>query len=185
MNDWMLSSWHWFSAVAVVAAAVHLDSQTRLVHTLTGSHLAAGNAIHPLRTGTEAFTEMLHAIDGAAHTIGLSTYIFDNDAAGKRFIAALGRAAARGVEVRVLIDDIGARYSWPWTVLGPLSRVGVQAVRFLPQFYPWYFAYANLRCHRKIQSRDCPKAFSRSFRTVDTSGGRPVLRRRIALPPRR
>ena len=78
---------------------------------MTGAALLGGNAVRPLTTGTEAYAEMLRAIDGAAHTVGLSTYIFDNDAAGARFVEALGRAAARGVEVRVLIDDIGARYS--------------------------------------------------------------------------
>ena len=135
---------------AIPLAAAHLTPHVRLVRALTGAPLLGGNVVRPLRTGTEAYAEMLRAIDGAAHTVALSTYIFDNDAAGKRFIDALGRAAGRGVAVRVLIDDIGVRYSWPWTVVGPLRRVGVQVARFLPQFYPWYFAYANLRSHRKI-----------------------------------
>ena len=137
-------------ADALPPAAAHLAPHARLVGTLTGAPLLGGNAVRPLPTGTEAYAEMLRAIDGAVHTVGLSTYIFDNDAAGARFVEALGRAAARGVAVRVLIDDIGARYSWPWTVVGPLRRAGVQVARFLPQFYPWYFAYANLRSHRKI-----------------------------------
>ncbi len=131
-------------------AAAHLAPHARLVRTLTGAPLLGGNAVRPLHTGTDAYAEMLRAIDGAAHTVGLSTYIFDNDAAGRRFVDALGRAAARGVAVRVLVDDIGARYSWPRTVAGPLRRAGVQVARFLPQLYPWYFAYANLRNHRKI-----------------------------------
>jgi cardiolipin synthase len=130
--------------------AAYLAPHARLVGHLTGAPLLGGNAVRPLTTGTEAYAEMLRAIDGAAHTVGLSTYIFDNDAAGARFVEALGRAAARGVAVRVLIDDIGARYSWPRTVVGPLRRAGVQVARFLPQYYPWYFAYANLRSHRKI-----------------------------------
>lgn len=130
--------------------AGYLAPQTQLIGTLTGLPLLGGNAIRPLRTGTEAYTEMLAAIDGAIGSIGMSTYIFDNDAAGKRFIDALGRAVARGVEVRVLIDDIGVRYSLPWTVVGPLRRVGVQVARFMPQLFPWYFTYANLRNHRKL-----------------------------------
>lgn len=135
---------------ALPPAAAHLAPLALLGGGLTGEPLRAGNAVRPLATGTEAYAEMLAAIDAAEHTVGLSTYIFDNDRAGRRFVDALARAAARGVEVRVLIDGIGAYYSWPWTVVRPLRRAGVKTARFLPQLLPWYFAYSNLRSHRKI-----------------------------------
>jgi cardiolipin synthase len=131
-------------------AAAKLVPLVRLVGNLTGKPLLHGNAIQPLHSGTEAYAEMIAAIDGAAYTVGLSTYIFDNDAAGKRFVEALSRAVARGVAVKVLIDDVGARYSWPRTVIGSLRHGGVKVARFLPQLLPWYFTYANLRNHRKI-----------------------------------
>ena len=41
------------------------------------------------------------------------TYIFDNDAAGQRFVEALADAHAARREVRVLIDDVGTRYTFP------------------------------------------------------------------------
>ena len=135
---------------AIPPSAAHLAPQARLVQALTGDRLLAGNAVLPLDSGTSAYAAMLGAIDAADHSVGLSTYIFNDDAAGKRFIDALGRASARGVEVRVLIDDIGARYSWPWTAVGPLRKAGVRVARFLPQLLPWHFHYANLRNHRKI-----------------------------------
>ncbi len=128
----------------------HLTPLITLVTRLTGKELLTRNMICPLETGSEAYAQMLDAIDSAKHSIGLSTYIFDNDEVGKRFIDSLGRAAKRGVEVAVLIDDIGARYSWPWTVVGPLRQDGVKVVRFLPQPLAWVYAYANLRNHRKI-----------------------------------
>jgi len=128
----------------------HLAPQVQLVGALTGLTLLGGNTIRPLHTGAEAYAEMLGAIDGAISSIGMSTYLFDNDTVGKRFIDALGRAVARGVAVRVLLDDIGVRYSLPWTVVRPLRRAGVEVTRFLPQLLPWYFTYANLRNHRKL-----------------------------------
>ncbi len=128
----------------------HSAPHIQLVGALTGLTLLGGNAIRPLRTGAEAYAEMLGAIDGAIGSIGMSTYLFDNDAVGKRFIDALGRAVARGVAVRVLLDDIGVRYSLPWTVVRPLRQAGVEVARFLPQLLPWYFTYANLRNHRKL-----------------------------------
>jgi cardiolipin synthase len=51
--------------------------------------------------------------------------------------------------VRVLVDDIGLNYSFP-TVQRPLEHGGVTVGRFLPRLVPGYFAYANLRNHRKI-----------------------------------
>ena len=135
---------------AIPSEAANLASQARLVRALTGAPLLGGNAIRPLHDGAFAYSEMLAAVDGAEHSVGLSTYIFNDDSAGKRFIDALGRAAARGVAVRVMIDDIGTRYSWPGSAIGPLRRAGVQVALFLPQLLPWHFHYANLRNHRKI-----------------------------------
>jgi cardiolipin synthase len=131
-------------------AARHLAPLDRLVHTLTDVALLPGNAVRPLYGGAHAYGEMLAAIDTANRTIGLSTYIFDRGSVGQRFVDALGRAAHRGVDVRILIDDAGARYSWPRTVVRPLRAAGVKVARFLPQLWPWHFAYANLRCHRKL-----------------------------------
>jgi cardiolipin synthase len=51
--------------------------------------------------------------------------------------------------VRVLIDDIGAHYSWP-TAFGALRRANVRTAAFLPHLLPAYLPYANLRNHRKI-----------------------------------
>ena len=56
---------------------------------------------------------MLAAIADARRSVALSTYIFDNDQTGKSFAEALEAAVSRGVHVRVLIDDVGARYSFP------------------------------------------------------------------------
>jgi cardiolipin synthase len=92
---------------------------------------------------------MIEAIDSAAHSITLSTYIFDNDRAGKLFLDALQRAVARRVEVRVLIDDMGARYTWP-TMPRLLRRAGIPVAKFLPTLIPWRFQYSNLRTHRKL-----------------------------------
>ena len=61
----------------------------------------------------------------------LATYIFDWDEKGKEFVQALKEAVQRGVNVRVLIDDVGARNSWP-TVFDALEEAGVRAESFMP-----------------------------------------------------
>ena len=121
----------------------------QLVGRLTDRPLLAGNLIEPLVGGDAAFPAMLAAIDGATRSVSMMSYIFDNDRSGREFVEALKRAVERGVEVRVLIDAIGSRYSFP-SIVGVLARAGVRVERFLESLVPGYFAYANLRNHRKI-----------------------------------
>jgi cardiolipin synthase len=129
--------------------AEHLEAMARLGDRVTGWPLADGNEIVPLRNGDEAYPAMVEAIEGASRSVALCSYIFNDDRAGRLFVAALGRAVARGVAVRVLIDDLGARYDWP-TIVGPLRRAGVLVSRFMPTLTPGWLPYLNLRNHRKI-----------------------------------
>jgi cardiolipin synthase len=120
---------------------------------LTRSPLLAGNLVEPLRDGDEAFPAMLAAIAGARRSITLTTYIFDNDPTGREFLEALTAAHARGVAVRVLVDDVGSRYTRP-AMTGLLRRAGVPVAAFLPTRVPRLFRYANLRNHRKLMVVD-------------------------------
>ncbi|HVT39515.1 MAG TPA: hypothetical protein VHE78_10745, partial [Gemmatimonadaceae bacterium] len=81
-----------------------------VVGALTGAPLMPGNAIDVLVNGDEAYPAMLSAIEGAKHSVALATYIFDHGQVGDRFVEALAGAKGRGVQVRVLIDGVGARY---------------------------------------------------------------------------
>jgi cardiolipin synthase len=130
-----------------------LHSLAELVDRVTGRPLLAGNAITPLENGDAAYPAMLAAIDGAQRSVALVTYIFDNDTAGRSFVDALARAAKRGVQVLVLIDDVGARYSWP-PIVHRLRTAGITVARFEPTLLPWRWAYTNLRNHRKLMVVD-------------------------------
>ncbi len=131
----------------------HLLPLARLVDGVALQPLLMGNEVEPLDGGDQAYPTMVQAIDEATRSVTLSTYIFNNDRAGTLFVDALKRAVERGVEVRVLIDGIGKRYSWP-SVFGPLERAGVPVAVFLPTFTPVWFPYFNLRNHRKILVAD-------------------------------
>jgi cardiolipin synthase len=120
---------------------------------VTERSLTTGNEIEPLVGGDEAFPVMLQAIDEAQHSIGLSSYIFDRDSAGLEFVAALQRAVERGVEVRVLIDSVGSRYSFP-SIFRELRQAKIPAAAFLPALSPSMIRFFNLRNHRKIMVVD-------------------------------
>jgi cardiolipin synthase len=126
--------------------APQLSELARLIEEATGRPLLPGNRIAPLVNGDEAYPEMLAAIERAQSTVALSTYIFDTSPVAMRFVEALAQAQARGVQVRVLIDDVGAHYSMP-AVDRTLRRRGVPVARFMPASRAAYF---NLRSHRKL-----------------------------------
>ena len=67
--------------------------------------LRSDNWFHVLNTGSEAFDWRLRAIDSAVDSIDLQTFIWELDAVGHQVRAHLLAAAARGVFVRVLVDD--------------------------------------------------------------------------------
>ncbi len=109
----------------------------------------AGNAIETLENGENAFPSMLAAIAAAQRTVWLATYIFETDPVGQQFITALAAAAARGVQVRVLVDGVGEWYSWPHAV-AELRRAGVTSARFLPPRLLPPRLSLNMRNHRKL-----------------------------------
>jgi cardiolipin synthase len=133
------------------AGAEHLQMLARVVGRVVERPLMPGNRIEPLVNGDEAFPAMLAAIESAKKSISLVSYIFDNDPTGKQFVAALQRAVQRGVEVRVLVDAAGTRYSWP-PITHVLRRAKIPFGRFLPSslLQPWRVATINLRNHRKV-----------------------------------
>jgi len=139
----------------------HLKHIAHVVSRVAAQSLTAGNKIEPLVNGDAAFPAMLAAIESAKKSITLCTYIFDNDASGTQFVAALQRAVKRGVSVRVLIDSAGTRYSFP-PITWKLRRAKVPFAKFLPAsiFTPWRVATINLRNHRKSLVVDGQTAFT-------------------------
>jgi cardiolipin synthase len=122
---------------------------TRIGDAVTQRPRLPGNQVMALENGENAFPLMLEAIRTARRSIWLSTYIFETDEVGREFIGALAAAAARGVQVHVLVDGIGEWYSWPHAVR-LLRHAGVRAARFLPPRLAMPVFSLNLRNHRKL-----------------------------------
>ncbi len=127
---------------------------------ISGRPLLGGNRLELLKNGEEAYPAMLAAIDAAERMVCLSTYIFKGDETGRAFSDALGRAAERGVDVRLIIDGMGGvLYSLrkPWKAL---RARGVKVEMFLPpRLWPPMLCL-NLRTHRKVLTCDGQVAFT-------------------------
>ncbi len=133
----------------IVREHPNLSGLARLGDRLTQRPLLPGNRIEPLDGGDHAYPAMLEAIRRAERSISLLSYIFDYDRAGRAFVQALAEARDRGVEVRVLVDDVGSKYGKP-NIIPQLQRAGLTAAAFLPTRIPRLAQYANMRNHRKI-----------------------------------
>lgn len=136
-----------------------LTSLSRLLDTVTSLPLVPGNSIEPLVNGDQAYPAMIEAIDHAQDSVSMCTYIFERDEAGEMFAEALARAKARGVETRLLVDDVGALYG-SRGIYGRMEREGIRVASFLPTRLPGRFWHWNMRNHRKLLIADGRTAFT-------------------------
>jgi cardiolipin synthase len=139
--------------------AKHLSLLAEAIDRVTPRALLPGNRVQPLIDGDEAYPAMIEAIEQAERSVALCTYIFEPTGAGERFVTALVHAVERGVEVRVLVDDVGARYSRVRPERA-LRRRGVRAASFMPALRLFGAGYWNLRNHRKMLICDGRVAFT-------------------------
>lgn len=128
----------------------HLSMVARVVDVDSPRRLLPGNALKCLQNGDESYPAMIEAIENARTSVNLMSYIFDNDTWGKKFADALIEAADRGIEVRVLVDAAGAKYSFP-NVLRNFRGTAVKSAMFNPaSLIPPRILSINLRNHRKV-----------------------------------
>ena len=135
--------------VADEPSGTHLAPLARMLNNVMDRPLVAGNSVEALVDGVQAYPAMLEAIESARVSIMLASYIFNGDGIGAQFVDALARAAKRGVEVRVLIDDVDVRFTRN-SAAKPLARAGVRVGIFNPPIVPARMNAAHLRNHRKI-----------------------------------
>ncbi len=119
-----------------------------------------------LRTGHEALTKMLAAIEEASVSIRLETYIFAAGGIGEKFREALIRASQRGVKVRVLVDAMGSIFL-PADFWQPLIDAGGE----FKLFNPLSLHRLSYRNHRKLLVCDERFAFVGGFNLADDYDG--------------
>lgn len=108
--------------------------------------------------GTQFFPALCAAIDEAREHVHIQFFIWRDDARGREMRDHLVAAAARGVEVRVLVDQIGS-LGLGKSFFRPLIDAGGQFAWFRtahPLRNRWIF---HLRNHRKLQVIDGRIAF--------------------------
>ncbi|MEE4252540.1 MAG: cardiolipin synthase [Desulfuromusa sp.] len=129
-----------------------------------------GCDVEMYRDGCQAFDALEKAIDSAQEHIHLIYYFWAMDATGRRFCQALTRAAGRGVEIRLLLDDVGS-YATKTSFFSSLISVGGEVARFLPLNLFSRQVSVNNRNHRKIVIVDGKTGFTGSMNVGDVYTG--------------
>lgn len=114
------------------------------------------NALKLLVNATEAYPEMLKALEGAQHYIIFQFYIFRPDDTGRMFVDLLIKKSRQGVRVSFLHDEIGAKVPKAWNQ--ELLAAGVKVGPFNTSTGRRKMQ-VNFRNHRKIVIVDGKVAF--------------------------
>ncbi len=137
-----------------------LDKQIALEQAISDSPLVLGNKVTLLQDGAATYPAMAEAISKARDHINLESYIIEDDAVGRQFADLLIAQQARGVQVNVLYDSVGA-FQTPKAYFDRLRQGGVAVLEFNPVNpllgqVPWR---VNHRDHRKLLVVDGQTAF--------------------------
>jgi cardiolipin synthase len=122
-----------------------IDLATRL----GGLPAVGGIKIEFLDDYDDMIERLLADIDAARQHVRLLVYIFADDCTGRKVVAALARAVARGVACNVLLDPVGSR-PWRRQTLAVLRRAGVDARETLPVALWRPRDRDDMRNHRKL-----------------------------------
>jgi len=125
------------------------ESIIRLLLKNSNALLTSGNRLKILNDGEETFRSIFKAIESAKHHVHLEYYILEDDKIGNRLKNLLIRKSLEGVEVRIIIDDVG---SWGLSnkFIRELRNNGVEIYPFMEVRFPRLTSRVNYRNHRKI-----------------------------------
>ncbi len=111
--------------------------------------LRPGHAVAFQLDAAVAWQALHDALQSAQATIDGQLYALHADAAGDAFVAALQRACARGVQVRLVLDGVGSADASP-AQLQALVQAGVHLRVFGPVRLGVPWRYWMRRNHRKV-----------------------------------
>jgi cardiolipin synthase A/B len=137
-----------------------LEKQMALEQSIVGSPLVVGNKAELLQDGKATYAAMFEAIRKAKDHINIEFYIIDDDRIGQLFASLLIEQQARGIQVNLIYDSVGA-FNTPKAFFERLKQSGIEVLEFNP-INPFVGKAAwqiNNRDHRKLLVVDGRIAF--------------------------
>jgi cardiolipin synthase len=151
-----------------MAGAPRHAALSRSIETDTGFPVLTGLSPQFFTDAGDLYAAMQADIDAASDSVCLEFYIMDPAGRVGDVLAAVERAAKRGVDCKILADDFGSkpffRSHWP----ARLNKAGVQIVRSLRvNLFSSFFRRSDLRNHRKILVCDQRVGYVGSYNLAD------------------
>lgn len=128
----------------------------RYLYNENQSLISRGNKITLLNNGEEKFPLFFKAIETASSHIHLEYYMLTADDIGSRLTDLLIRKKQEGVEVRIIVDDVGSNKIED--IPKRLKKAGISIVKTMPVAFT-SLANTNYRNHRKIAVIDWKTGF--------------------------
>ena len=143
-----------------------------LVTRLAGMPLATGSCVELHKTSEQTLRAIENDIKAAAKSVDMVFYIFSPQGRVLQVIDALIDAAARGVRVRILVDDFGSRAFLRSDARRRMETAGIEIASALPMRFLRFFGLqrADLRLHRKLVIIDRKIGYTGSFNMIDPAG---------------
>ncbi len=127
-----------------------------------------GNALELIEKPEKFIRTIISDIDAAKSTCHLQFYIWHKGGTTDDVVAAVIRAAKRGVTCRILVDSIGSKIFLRGRQIQTLRTAGVRVLESLPAgFFKALFVRIDIRNHRKIVVIDGKIAYTGSQNMVD------------------
>ncbi len=142
------------------------ENIVRLLLKNSSALLTTGNKLKILNNAAETFEAIFSAIERAEHHIHLEYYIIENDKIGNRLKELLIRKSIEGVEVRIIIDDVGS-WSLGKKFQNDLRQNGIEIYSFMEVRFPRLTSRVNYRNHRKIVVVDGKIGFTGGINFAD------------------
>lgn len=143
---------------------------TSLALAVGGTPPRRGHALSLIGDTDAVIDALVVDIDAARESCNLLFYIYLPDGTGRRVADALRRAVGRGVECRLLVDDVGSNDFLLSPLCSELRSSGVRVVGSLPANpLRAVFARVDLRNHRKLAVIDGLIGYTGSQNVADAS----------------
>ena len=128
-----------------------LDQKSKLIPLLYNSEkskLTINNDVKLIKNGDNKFKLLFKDLKEAQHHIHLEYFVIKDDKIGTEVLNLLCEKANEGLEVRIVIDDVGSSISSK--MKSKIKDSGIEMNPFMPVLFSKFTGQMNYRDHRKI-----------------------------------
>ncbi len=128
-----------------------LDEKSKLIPLLYNSEkskMTINNKVELIKDGDAKFKLLFEDIKKAEHHIHLEYFIIKDDNIGTELLNLLCEKSKEGINVRIVIDDVGSNISPK--MKAKIKQSGIEMHAFMPVLFSGLTGKMNYRDHRKI-----------------------------------